>query len=115
MSRRNEPDIPGAIRSTVTPMLIADVVKVRLEIERRIGAVLDSIELLSQTRIGGRRLGDFVLELRWNVKLVDRQGSTSERKRIQGKPSANGGSRHPRALLIGSSLDLTSITWLFDV
>lgn len=46
-SRRNGPNIPGAIRSTVTPMLIADVVKVRLEIERRIGAVLDSIELLS--------------------------------------------------------------------
>jgi hypothetical protein len=44
-------------------MLIADVVKVRLEIERRIGAVLDSIELLSQTRVGGRGLGDFVLEL----------------------------------------------------
>jgi hypothetical protein len=47
MFRRNGPDVPGAIRSTVTPMLIADVVKVRLEIERRIGAVLDSIELLS--------------------------------------------------------------------
>lgn len=67
MSRRNEPDIPGAIRSTVTPMLIADVVKVRLEIERRIGAVLDSIELLSQTRTGGRWLGDYLLELLWGM------------------------------------------------
>ena len=41
--RRADYDIPGAIRSTVTPMLIADVVKVRLERERKIGAVLESI------------------------------------------------------------------------
>lgn len=37
--------LPGAIRSTVTPMLIADVVKVRLGRVRKMGTVLESIEL----------------------------------------------------------------------
>jgi hypothetical protein len=73
-------------------MLIADVVKVRLEIERRIGAVLDSIELLRQTRVGGRWMGDFVLELRWNVKLVDRRPGIHVRaEENSGNLSAHGG------------------------
>jgi hypothetical protein len=45
ISNRTRNDLPGWIRSTVTPMLMADVVKVRLTIDRKMGAVLDSIEV----------------------------------------------------------------------
>jgi hypothetical protein len=61
-------------------------------------------------------MGDFVLELRWNVKLVDRRPGIHVRaEENSGKAKRTRGSRHPHALLIGSNLDLTCITWLFDV
>jgi hypothetical protein len=57
-----------------------------------------------------------MLELRWNVKLVDRRPGIHVRaEENSGKAKRTRGSRHLHALLIGSNLDLTCITWLFDV